>query len=213
MTLFNLLWNLTIGIIGGVFSSIIVSRIFFIHEKYQGQLMKFEELLQKVGYIAGMFSGIKTVLEFSYDSEVKMQAEMKVRGFKTEDEYYIAHRDRDWISKEDLLHSLLLKTQEIAKNIEEALLGVCAKEQQLNTLFSDMKAYAMQVVTLKECTFATVREVEQQSTNIKTCYDKYKKSSNKILLKMVLTDKAMIILFVLLLLVFVGTFLCYHFGV
>ena len=66
--MFNILFNLSLGIIGGIISSIIVSRIFMIQGNYREQLNAFNMLIRKLGYIDGMFFGIRAVLEVSYDS-------------------------------------------------------------------------------------------------------------------------------------------------
>ena len=54
-----------------------------------------------------MLFGIRTVQEFSYDSDIKMHNEMKKEGISTEEEYYKAHIDVNWISKDRLVSDLL----------------------------------------------------------------------------------------------------------
>lgn len=107
MSIFEMLWNLILGISGGIISSIIVSRIFLIQGDFQNQLNSFELLLRKLGYTSGMLFGIRTVQEFSYDSDIEMHKEMEKEGLSTEDEYYKAHSDRDWISKDKLIKNIL----------------------------------------------------------------------------------------------------------
>lgn len=51
--------NLVVGIIGGIYSSIIVSRIFLIREEYQDQL----EILQKNFYYLGSIRAFLDVIE------------------------------------------------------------------------------------------------------------------------------------------------------
>ena len=88
MSVFQLFWNLILGISGGIISGIIVSRIFLIQGDFQNQINSFDLLLRKLGYTSGM---IRTVQEFSYDSDIKMHNEMKKEGISTEEEYYKAH--------------------------------------------------------------------------------------------------------------------------
>ena len=106
MSVFQL-WNLILGISGGIISGIIVSRIFLIQGDFQNQINSFELLLRKLGYTSGMLFGIRTVQEFSYDSDIKMHNEMKKEGISTEEEYYKAHIDVNWISKDRLVSDLL----------------------------------------------------------------------------------------------------------
>ena len=80
MSVFQLFWNLILGISGGIISGIIVSRIFLIQGDFQNQINSFDLLLRKLGYTSGMLFGIRTVQEFSYDSDIKMHNEMKKEG-------------------------------------------------------------------------------------------------------------------------------------
>jgi len=107
ISIFEMLWNLILGISGGIISSIIVSRIFLIQGDFQNQLNSFELLLRKLGYTSGMLFGIRTVQEFSYDSDIEIHKEMEKEGLSTEDEYYKAHADRNWISKDNLIKNIL----------------------------------------------------------------------------------------------------------
>ena len=66
MSVFQLFWNLILGISGGIISGIIVSRIFLIQGDFQNQINSFDLLLRKLGYTSGMLLGIRTVQEFSY---------------------------------------------------------------------------------------------------------------------------------------------------
>ena len=56
MSVFQLFWNLILGISGGIISGIIVSRIFLIQEDFQNQINSFDLLLRKLGYTSGMIS-------------------------------------------------------------------------------------------------------------------------------------------------------------
>ena len=81
--MFNILFNLSLGIIGGIISSIIVSRIFMIQGNYHEQINSFNLLIRKLGYIDGIFWGIRAVLEVSYDTDEKIKNEMIQKGYKT----------------------------------------------------------------------------------------------------------------------------------
>ena len=81
MSVFQLFWNLILGISGGIISGIIVSRIFLIQGDFQNQINSFDLLLRKLGYTSGMLFGIRTVQEFSYDSDIKMHNENEKRRY------------------------------------------------------------------------------------------------------------------------------------
>ena len=49
MSVFQLFWNLILGISGGIISGIIVSRIFLSQGDFQNQMNSFDLLLLKIG--------------------------------------------------------------------------------------------------------------------------------------------------------------------
>ena len=121
MSVFQLFWNLILGISGGIISGIIVSRIFLIQGDFQNQINSFDLLLRKLGYTSGMLLGIRTVQEFSYDSDIKMHNEMKKEGISTEEEYYKAHIDVNWISKDRLVSDLLKECKKMNTSLFQDL--------------------------------------------------------------------------------------------
>ena len=63
----NFLLNLLIGIIGGIFSSIIVSRIFLIRQEFQNQL----DVLRKNSYCLGSINAFFDVIEIILKNEME----------------------------------------------------------------------------------------------------------------------------------------------
>ena len=128
MSVFQLFWNLILGISGGIISGIIVSRIFLIQGDFQNQINSFDLLLRKLGYTSGMLFGIRTVQEFSYDSDIKMHNEMKKEGISTEEEYYKAHIDVNWISKDRLVSDLLKECKKMNTSLKDELMDLHINE-------------------------------------------------------------------------------------
>ena len=138
MSVFQLFWNLILGISGGIISGIIVSRIFLIQGDFQNQINSFDLLLRKLGYTSGMLFGIRTVQEFSYDSDIKMHNEMKKEGISTEEEYYKAHIDVNWISKDRLVSDLLKECKKMNTSLKDELMDLHINESGLQKpLISD----------------------------------------------------------------------------
>ena len=211
MTLFNLFWNLTLGIIGGIISSIIVTKIFLIQNNYREQLNQIELLIQKLGYIGGMFFGIKAVLEFSHDSDIEMKKEMEKYGYKTEDEYYAAHSDRNWISKDHLLKQFLEENKKMANAILKDIMNTNISEKNLYFIVEKISNYARKISTIKEYSFSMLRDFDNQDKDILHDYNNYKKRSNRIFIKMILKDKVMMTLYTFVGLILIFTIITYYF--
>lgn len=108
MTTYEVLFNLLVGVLGGIISSVVVSRVFLIQGEYQQQLRFVEQIIHKLGMLFAYFQAVKVVFEVDYDGELKMQQEMCKKGYKTEEEYYVVNKDKKWISKSALLNTFYL---------------------------------------------------------------------------------------------------------
>lgn len=209
MSIFLILWNLLIGISGGIISSIIVSRIFLIQGNFQNQLNSFELLLRKLGYTNGMLFGIRTVQEFSYDSDIEMHKEMEKEGLSTEDDYYKLHSDRNWISKDRLINDLLNECKKINTTLKDEILHLQITESELKTILEKLNEYISTLSSTKEMSFSKLNELEKQSKNIIIDYDLYKKNSGKKLFILIIKDKIMIALYVIIFLLIIATIATY----
>ncbi len=130
--MFDFLWAILLGIIGGVISSVIVSRVFMIQGEYQQQVKFVEGITRKLGLIAGYLSACRAVFEVSYDQDIRIENEIREKGYKCEMDYYAANRDKDWISTSEILKtfkSYLLKTAETAN---EEILNANITDKELN---------------------------------------------------------------------------------
>ena len=79
--MFNVLWNILLGIVGGIISSVIVSRVFFIQGEYQQQTKFVDGIIRKLATIRAYLSVCKSVFEVSYDEDIRIEKEMKDKGY------------------------------------------------------------------------------------------------------------------------------------
>lgn len=211
--IFDVLSNIILGILGGIISSIIVSRVFLIHGDYQNQLRFFDQLMHKLGYIAGILAVVKKVFEVSYDEDIRMQREMKERGYKSEAEYYQAHSDKDWISKSALLKKFLSEVKKIAQSIKDELFALHIEYPQLAKIRDIISTHVNTILDLDEFTFSDINKIEQESKAIADDFGKIKSMTAKQIIKLIVTDKVMIILYVLVAVIVIGAIFSYFFGI
>ena len=184
MSVFQLFWNLILGISGGIISGIIVSRIFLIQGDFQNQ-------------------------EFSYDSDIKMHNEMEKEGISTEEEYYKAHIDVNWISKDRLVSDLLKECKKMNTSLKDELMDLHINESGLQKILDKLNKYVSSLSSTKEMSFSKLNELEKQCKEILNDYDLYKNTSRKTLLTLILKDKVMIVLYILVLLIIIATVTAY----
>lgn len=211
--LFNSLFNILLGIFGGVISSVVVSRIFLIQSEYQSQLRFVSQNIRRLSIVDGYLHAVRAIFEVSYDTDIKIQKEMEQRGYKTEDEYYAAHRDKSWISKNDVLNIFLSEIKQTATLIKNDIIGISVDDQYLQAILSNISRYISSITTLNELTFSKVNELDHQFRTISSDYENYKQLSTKQLLVLALKDNLMIVLYILLGLLIAGTIAAHILGV
>lgn len=161
--MFDVLWTILLGVIGGVISSVIVSRVFLIQSEYQQQIKIVESTIRKLGIIAGYLTAFKAIFEVSYDEDLRIEREMKEKGYKCEMEYYAANKDKDWISKNDLLETFkkeILKTVEATK---EEILNSNVSDTNLGELLRDINNYLNDISSEKEFNFSILGKLKKLS--------------------------------------------------
>lgn len=202
---FNVLWSILLGVIGGIISSLIVSRVFFIQGEYQEQFKFVERITRKINYISAFLQSAKAVFEVSYDEDIRMEREMKEKGYRTEMEYYAAHKDKRWISKSDLLATFKKEIVKTVESINTEMTDNLVKDKNLNMLLRDMITYAHEVSSADELTFSSISGFMKTEQALMDRYDKYRKMSGNGLFKLIIKDKFMIIMFLVLAALIAGT--------
>ena len=173
--IFNTLWTILLGVIGGIISSLIVSRVFLIQSEYQDQVRFVDRIIRKVGYISGFLHSAEAILKVSYDHNIQMEKEIKEKGYDSEKEYYAAHTDEDWISKKDVLDVFHQEIAKTTKLIHEDLSDNLVKDTQLNALIRDIVSYVHDVSSIKEYTFSQISQLmKKEQTNYRISRPKKK---------------------------------------
>lgn len=211
--IFEVLWTILLGIVGGIISSVIVSRVFLIQNEYQQQVKFVEHIIRKLGSVSTYFSVAKTVFEVSYDQEIAMEHEMKEKGYRTEDEYYAANKDKDWISKSALLASFLDKMKKTAKELINEIANYHVEDVRLTSLLKEVMEYLHKASAIKEFTFAEINESKKSEQTLLNHFENYKCMTTKQLIKLVVKDRMMIVLLALMGLLIAGTIIAYLMGI
>lgn len=192
----NFLVNLLIGIIGGIFSSIIVSRIFLIRQEYQNQLDVLRKNSYCLGSIGAFLDVIEIVLKTSYDTSVEIE----------KDPNYIAtHNLKDEKLLIDALRKeLLFKTITEIDQFNDALI---LTEPHLYKLHTDTIQFTKDLKDIKEYKFDIVDSSKKQLSELTKRYNKCFKEKSSKYFSLVIKDKIMIILYILFILVCIFTFI------
>ena len=192
--IFNVLWTILLGVIGGIVSSLIVSRVFLLQSKYQEQLSFVSHIFRRIHYISAFLQSSKAIFEVSYDEDIQMKREMREKGYKSEMEYYYAHKDKDWIKKSDVLDIFKKEISSTAKTIHSEIADSHVEDLKLTQLLKDIMEYVHEVSSTKELTFSNIRNFMTKEQSLQEQYDICVHSSGKALFGLIVRDKLMIIL-------------------
>lgn len=192
----NFLVNLLIGIIGGIFSSIIVSRIFLIRQEFQNQL----DILRMNSYCLGgifvFFDVLEIVLKNSYDTAIEIQ--------KNPD-YVLTHNLKD---SEPMIAAL--RKEILIKNIDTIDQNnniVTIKEKKLYELHKDTIQTIKEFKDLKDYKFDTIDTCKKQLNALNSRYQKCFKSQSTTYFSLIIKDKVMIILYIIFIIICILAFL------
>ena len=201
---FNILWTILLGVIGGIVSSLIVSRVFLIQGEYQQQLTFVAHIFRRINYISAFLQSAKAIFEVSYDQDIEMKREMQEKGYKTEMEYYAA-RDKDWIKKSDVLDLFKKEIVNTAKTINSEIADAHVVDVKMLELLHDSMKYVHEVSSVEELSFKSIEGFTKTEKSLHERYDECVKVSGKTLCRLIAKGKLMIILFSLVALLLGGT--------
>ena len=210
--MFDILWTVLLGVVGGIISSVIVSRVFMIQGEYQQQVKFVESIIKKLGMIAGYLSASRAVFEVSYDEGIRIESEMEKKGYKCEIEYYAANRDKDWISVNEILNTFKSHLLKIVETAKEEILNSNVTDKKLNGLLRDISEYLNRISSVKDLNFSTISDFKKSEQKILDKFENCKHVSGKQLAMLVLKDKVMILLYVIVVLLVISTGFAFVFG-
>lgn len=151
--IFDILWNIILGVTGGIISSVIVSRVFLIQGDNQKQLELLETNINKISYIHGELSVIKKVAEIIHDQEIDMRNRVEPYEGASDAEILSSQRIMDDLQSEILG---VLKKDIDKTNVE--LDHIFLVNQEAIVVIKSCLDYVQKIQAMKNCSFAVFDE-------------------------------------------------------
>jgi len=187
----DFLLNLLIGIIGGIYSSVIVSRVLLIREKLEDQLEVLKEKRYYFGTLMAFFDVVETILKLQNDTSDEIEEEIKKNPA-----YLKTH---DIINADNLIMSL--KNELLDKTIDK----ICYQEKPLllkEKVFIELLRETEETVKkIKEINPYKFHEIDNSKKQIMELEEKYRscvKKKGQYLLGLIAKDLFIVILILLL---------------
>ena len=204
----SVLWDISLGIISGVISSVIVSKVFLIYGDNQKQLEILETNINKIDFIHGELSAMKKVTEVFHDQEIDMRSRANPYEGASDEEIITSQEMTDDLQKRILA---MLKMDIDKINIE--LNHIFCVNQEAGVVIKSYSDYIRGIKKMKACTFAAYNEIDELWNRADRQFEKYARSNKKRLIKQILTDRFLIILCIIILLIIVTAAITQIFGI
>ena len=144
---------------------------------------------------------------------METKQEMQQKGYKTEEEYYAVHKEKNWISKSALLNTFLVEIKKIIGEAKAEIRNARIDDKQLTEILSSIMEHLSEMNKTKEFSFSQLHKFEKKQDEIVNQYETYRKVSGKQLIKLILKDKTMIVLYVLVGIIIVCTIVAHCIGI
>lgn len=206
--IFDILWNIILGVTGGIISSVIVSRVFLIQGDNQKQLELLETNINKISYIHGELSVIKKVAEIIHDQEIDMRNRAEPYAGASDAEILSSQRMMDDLQSEILG---VLKKDIDKTNVE--LDHIFLVNQEAMVVIKSCLDYVQKIQAMKNCSFAVFDELDKLWNNANKQFENYAISNKKRLLKQIATDRIMLVLYIIVFLIVIGAVAAKYLGI
>lgn len=193
--------NVLLGITGGIISSLVVSRIFMIDSEYKEEIKIIERFFLKTSYFSGCVDFSARLLEEICD---------RGKNSSREDCQEIEAWERlgGFLDNEGLM---LLKSK--AEILETEMFGVYVHDKQLSIIRNDLESLSSKILKMEQCTFSDLRECQEMIRNLRKKYGICIKNKRKTLIKKIIFDKVMLVLFVIIILLVIAMIVSVILGV
>jgi len=187
----SFLVNLLIGIIGGIYSSIIVSRVFLLREELEEQLNILRKKTYYFGTLTAFFDVTEMILKLQSDTSDEIEEEIK-----QDPEYLKTH---DIIRASDVIRTM--KLEMLDKTVEKICREdnpIVLKQKQFIELRNETEKIVRKYKDIKQFKFKTVDDSKKEIKELEQKYELCLSKRNKYLFVKIFKDKVMIVLCVLL---------------
>ena len=190
--------NLLIGIFGGIYSSVIVSRVFLLREELEEQLSVLRKRFYYFGTLTAFFDVIEMILKLQSDTSDEIVEEIR--------------RDPEYLNTHDIIHA-----SDVIKSMKQEMLDktidkICnednpleLKQKQFIELRNETEKTVRKYKDIKEFKFKTVDESKKEIMILKEKYESCLARRNRFLLAQIAKDKIMVVLCVVLIVLSVLT--------
>lgn len=183
----DFLINLIIGIIGGVFSSIIVTRVFLIRSELEDQIEILRMTEYRFGSLRAFFDVIEELLKLSNDTSSEIEREIQ--------------RDPNYLKTHDIIHAKdainSIKITLLDKTVNEICnqdASFILKNKEYIKLQNETISKVCKYKEIKEFKFKTIDACKIELQELEKKYNHCFNGRRKEFVRLLISDKTLIVL-------------------
>ena len=183
----NFLVNLIIGIIGWIFSSVIVTRVFLIRSELEDQIEILKMTVYRFGSIKAYFDVIEEILKLSSDTSSEIEQEIQ--------------KDPSYLSTHDIIHAGDAINSIKATLLDKTINEICNQDVSFvlkNKEYKKLQYEAIQTIQkykeIKEFKFKTIDTCKKEVQELEHKYNQCFKEKGKEFIRLLFKDKILIAL-------------------
>ena len=183
----SFLINLIIGIIGGIFSSVIVTRVFLVRSELEEQIEVLRMTAFRFVSINTFFDIIEQLLKLSSDTSTEIEREIQ--------------KDPTYLNTHDIIHARdainSIKTNLLDKIVNEICdqdVSFVLKNKEYNKLQNETVQTIHKYKDIKEFKFKTIDTCRKEIQELEKKYNHCIKGKRKEFIKLLFCDKTLIVL-------------------
>lgn len=196
----SFLINLLIGILGGIYSSVIVSRFLLLREELEEQINILRKRMYDFGTLTAFFEVTEMILKLQSDTSQEIEDEIK--------------RDPEYLVTHDIIHaSDVIKTMKV-ELLDKTVEKICRednplvlKQKQFIELRSETETIVRKYKDIKQFKFKTVDDSKKEIKELEHKYESCISKRNKYMFAQLIKDKVLIVLGMLLIALLVMIFI------
>ena len=182
--------NLLVGIFGGIYSGVIVARVFSIQGEIDAELTHLRKNSYFLGSLMGFFEVIETILKVTSDTSEDIE-----RNIRCDKEYLRTHR--------------IIDADNLIGNLKEELLDVAIdkicnddnplalKQKRFVDLQDETKKIVEKYKKIREFKFAVIDDCKREIEYLENKYENCLRNKKRFLIDRIIHDKIIIVLVLL----------------
>ena len=206
--MFDILCNIILGIVGGIISSVIVSRVFLLHGDNQKQLERLSTNVNKISFLHGELTAFMKVVETIHDDDVDLRNRVSPYDDATVDEILSSQKAMD-----DYQQGLLETLKEDVDKINIELENLFLVDTEAHDIVQCCIEFVHDIRGMNHLTFAAFDKLGELREKINEMFREYVSANKKRLMKQILTDPVMIVLCIVVLVIVIGAIIAKNIGI